>query len=231
VRLWFDAQGGFQAQLPAALEQCLRAGPADPGLSAIPAVSDVSPAQQRVADADDLGVACPSKWSSIQEVVSAPQPLCVVKLVRGARAEHLLSIYCEDPALEVFSSAKLLRTQFLGYDTSDFHSEDVTHSGDQALWTALRAGAGPWASKPACLVTVGNGRHAGLRAVGVGSNQKKRERAVSLALAVTAILHTSWPSDSALEEACTGNAAELLQMVRLIQAAQQATIAGGTVVV
>ena len=195
VSFWFDARGRFQAAPPAALERRLAARLS--GAAAPPGG----------VDAEDPD--CNS---------------CVVAVVRGARTEHLLAVFCGDASTSLFASAKLSCGHFLGHDVGVFHTVDFTPESDPALAFALRSRGGCWAREPASLVMVGDGQRAGLRAVGVGSNQKKRGRAASLALAATAALQSLGAPGAAAggrEEEAKVGPPELLALVRAARLAQQ----------
>uniref|UniRef100_A0A7S1FJV6 Uncharacterized protein n=1 Tax=Noctiluca scintillans TaxID=2966 RepID=A0A7S1FJV6_NOCSC len=122
------------------------------------------------------------------EVRTDQQPdACVVVVHRGAREEHLLCVMCDDPTAGLLRSAKTRAAQVAGLGSSGLHEID---GADEALSVALKNMTGRWTSTPFMVVTVPEGRHAGVRAVGVGSNLKKRRRAANLALAVTTVAHS-----------------------------------------
>merc|ERR1712032_615713 len=78
-------------------------------------------------------------------------------------------------------------------------------------------GGGYWAKEHFLVLTTKNGPCAGLRGVGLGSNLKKRRRAATLALAVTAAVHgglDNTAGDSAK------NRAEMVELVKLAKRAQ-----------
>merc|ERR1711957_419094 len=114
-------------------------------------------------------------------------------LQRGRHAEQLFCLKCDDPGATVLlrSSAaivsSILHSPTGGPVPENYQCED--DGGDENIWDALVARGGHWVNEQYLLVTLTAGRNAGLRAIGVGSNLKKRRRAANLAIIVTAALH------------------------------------------
>lgn len=97
-----------------------------------------------------------------------------------------MCVRCDNPKADPFQYAGSLLSKLLGVGGESLREED---NDDKTLYSALSKIGGPWASYPTLIFTTASGRHAGLRAVGLGSNLKKRRRGAQLALAVTALLH------------------------------------------
>lgn len=123
--------------------------------------------------------------SASVDVASDVLTACVLRVPRTYHSEQLLCVYCKDVKGGPFGAAGSLASDLLGVGGEAYHEEDST---DQELAIALEAKGGWWAWHH-LLLTVSCGQHAGLRAVGVGSNMRKRRRAAHLAVAITAILH------------------------------------------
>lgn len=119
-------------------------------------------------------------------IVSDGTEVCILRVQRTFHEEQLLCVFCEDARGGPFGAAGALASELLGVGGEAHHEED---NPDDQLANALLAKGGCWAEQPFLLLTVSCGQHAGLRAVGVGSNLKKRRRAASFAIAATAALH------------------------------------------
>eukprot|EP00933_Yihiella_yeosuensis_P042284 TRINITY_DN36842_c0_g1_i2.p1 TRINITY_DN36842_c0_g1~~TRINITY_DN36842_c0_g1_i2.p1 ORF type:complete len:326 (+),score=62.44 TRINITY_DN36842_c0_g1_i2:88-1065(+) len=112
---------------------------------------------------------------------SAGGSACVLTLGRGCRNERLLCIRCDEPTAGLFRTSVGLATGTLQVSGADLQESEV----DDVVARALAARGGEWASS-FILITATDGRFAGLRAIGIGSNKQKRRRAANLALAATA---------------------------------------------
>jgi len=135
----------------------------------------------------------------------APQAACIVTVLRGRREEHLLCVLCGDSSAALLQasgalSAKLLHGSGCGKDA--MHDIDCPDEGaDPSLCGTMESIGPPWSTNHILLRTIGCGPHAGLRAVGVGSNLKKRRRAANLAIAATAALHSACPCEGVADVA------------------------------
>ncbi|CAK0801435.1 unnamed protein product, partial [Prorocentrum cordatum] len=117
----------------------------------------------------------------------APHQACVVAVRRGALSELLLCVACVDEKAALLCKAGLLFGEVLCTGGKSLQEDD---GGDDELACAISARGEPWNfGRRFMTYTVRAGRHAGLRAVGVGSSRAKRRRAAHLALAATAALH------------------------------------------
>merc|ERR1712061_623583 len=99
------------------------------------------------------------------------------------RIEQLLCIRCCDMGGELFKLAHSLAGDLLRISGDSLHEVD---RWDAELKDALSVRGGVWVEDHFLVVTTKSGPLAGLRAVGLGSNLKKRRRAANLALAATA---------------------------------------------
>ena len=111
--------------------------------------------------------------------------ISVVEVRRGVRKEKLLCVRCDNPKDAVCSGAGAIVAQLLKIGGDSMHEVD---SNDHDLCEALEAKGAPWCEEPFLLVAAARGCFAGLRAVGVGSNLRKRRRAAQVSLVASAAL-------------------------------------------
>ena len=121
-------------------------------------------------------------------------------------SKYLLCVLCEELRDELFRSA-------LGW-AAELGSERLRESDleDLELGNTLSVRGGHWAMSHYLVITASGGHHAGLRAVGMGSNVKKRRRAARLALAATAALHDT-NADSKADQNASAEPPELADLV------------------
>eukprot|EP00931_Biecheleriopsis_adriatica_P105424 TRINITY_DN79991_c0_g1_i1.p1 TRINITY_DN79991_c0_g1~~TRINITY_DN79991_c0_g1_i1.p1 ORF type:complete len:541 (+),score=119.84 TRINITY_DN79991_c0_g1_i1:125-1747(+) len=115
-------------------------------------------------------------------------------------APALLAVLCDDPKEEPFPHVANLMLAIFGFQSSkdmileNWDRDSAKHADStelNSLATALEEADGPdFALWNFAVCTVGMGPLRGMRAVAIGSNVKKRERAGNLALVLTAYLQS-----------------------------------------
>lgn len=191
---WQQQLGGsvLEFVLPPSAEPMRRAAAADSSTPPAPGRSMAAvPAAAAISTQDVLGD--PAAWAA---------SLTIAEVCRGRRSELLLCLRCNDPKELPFQQAGWLLQMVLEINGDRINEDYKDGDTDRALLQALRTTGWPWASEPSVLMTAMEGRHAGLRAVGFGSNVQKRHRAGKLALALTAVL-----TDAALRGVLASEAA------------------------
>lgn len=199
VHYTFDARGAFSLQVPPFGQQP----------QGCPAICDET-MQQHI----------PSTFSKCTDLMRLPVvadfvvpsvvfDTCVVAVQRGLRSESLLCIRCDDPGGDLFKLANTFVFDLLGIGTDCLHETDRF---DPELEVVLAGRGGFWASDHLLILMAMSGPHAGLRAVGLGSNLKKRRRAAHLALAATAALHSD--TDDATGHSTPSELVELVKVAR-----------------
>lgn len=112
-------------------------------------------------------------------------PVAVLRLASG---EQILCILAESPGEWLFSHANNLASNCI--DDCAPSEEEEGLEEFQASLQSLMSPSCVWVQCILQLVTLSSGRHAGLRAIGCGSNAKSRKRAGRLALAASAQART-----------------------------------------
>lgn len=144
----------------------------------------------------DTSLSPPQGQTGTQADPAAAVNLCIISALHDGVQQTLLCVFCEDPGADYFQSAKGLAQSLTKGEIEEF---DGSSAPDSAVLGPIKEGlklrGPPWSNvRPIMLAAVISGPHAGLRAVGLGSNIQKRKRATHLALAVTAALHSPGPS-------------------------------------
>jgi len=152
----------------------------------------------------------PSVWRSV--LARAMQNICFYLLPHNGDVLH--GIICDDPKVSPFHDAAHLVQEALGDDSDVVRQDgrlDVLEGWSPELFDALRAvdqaTGSQW--RLFTVASVAKGLHIGLRAVGIGSNQRKLRRAsdLALALAVARMLGEHSSSRSPALQALAANAA------------------------
>merc|ERR1712136_394880 len=104
----------------------------------------------------------------------------------GGSDDKLIAVLCES-----LDASPLFRSNVVMEALPEKVSTDDSN-GDPSVQTALIAHGGTWATECFCIMSVTDGAVAGTRAVGVGSNVKKRTRAGRAALAVALEIQERW---------------------------------------
>jgi len=110
----------------------------------------------------------------------------LVALTIGGSDDKLIAVLCES-----LDASPLFRSNVVMEALPEKVSTDDSN-GDPSVQTALIAHGGTWATECFCIMSVTDGAVAGTRAVGVGSNVKKRTRAGRAALAVALEIQERW---------------------------------------
>jgi hypothetical protein len=115
--------------------------------------------------------------------INSSEPLAsVVGLSRNGVQHLLICVLCDgDPTKDLFTHAWNLLGEALG--TSSPLEEALE---DANVYSQLHEAGTRWRNQHVLSITATGGPHAGLRALGAGSNQRKMEGAARLALAVSA---------------------------------------------
>lgn len=218
VRFSLGPRLGFKARLPTFAANHLRHTSAVRGRS--------SSARDAVGGGKGRSPSACAREDAQATCDDAPQPAefeldaRVLIVDRGERLERLFAVRCDNPRDNVFGKAGALATQVLCVGGDALEEVDTD---DRELADALQYEDGPWVDEPYLLIAATAGPFAGLRAVGVGSNLRKRRRAAQVALAATAA-HASRAADAA---DCAVGGAESSRLAELARAADEAAAAKG----
>lgn len=102
--------------------------------------------------------------------------------------DRLVAVFCQSlDSSELFTGKCPLVMEALA---ASVHTDDS--STDREIGDVLQSYGGNWAAECFCILSVTEGVGAGVRAVGVGSNVKKRTRAARLALAAALEISERW---------------------------------------
>lgn len=194
----FNEQGECAVVLPSRV--AARSSPAAPRPAAPPQAGGLAKARASSSKPKVSKGAMPKEPGLAPGEVAA----CVLEVQRGPVKEQLLCFRCDDAGSGLFPMGPSLALELLGITGTDF---DEIEKDDAELRAALHAKGSWWRWDPFILLSVTSGHQAGLRAVGLGSNQKKRKRAALMALAATAALHARAVSDTAVDGPGSASAA------------------------
>jgi len=101
--------------------------------------------------------------------------------VATSRRPLLAVLCCNEGDTDLWGANARAVSAGLGMTSIDYQQDDTW---DMEIWSLLQSHGGDWADA-FCVATITDGKNAGCRAIGVGSNVKKRRKAVRLAMAVT----------------------------------------------